>query len=169
MAFDKRHFHGGGFTNKHTPHPTYAAIALRNTDDMDELAMQFLGKLRKVRRSPMGWWTGGVTEGQNRPNWYFLGDGAWPPCGFVLFENANLLGVHWGSGNLGQVCWQRSEEHVTVFAAGFLRQSAILLPSCPQVIGKDKNVQNWQVYQDLKSDLETFRNMRLGWIHLAQK
>lgn len=50
---------------------------LRNTDDMDELAMQFLGKLRKV-------------------------------------------------------------------------------------IGKDKNVQNWQVYQDLKSDLETFRNMRPG-------
>lgn len=31
-----------------------------------------------------------------------------------------------------------------------------------QVIGKDKNVQNWQVYQDLKSDLETFRNMMLS-------
>lgn len=33
-----------------------------------------------------------------------------------------------------------------------------------KVIGKDKNVQNWQVYQDLKSDLETFRNMMLGQI-----
>ena len=31
-----------------------------------------------------------------------------------------------------------------------------------QVIGKDKNVQNWQVYQDLKSDLEVFRNMTLS-------
>lgn len=46
--------------------------------------------------------------------------------------------------------------------------------SALQVIGKDKNVQNWQVYQDLKSDLETFRNMMLGfsfggsfWLDLA--
>jgi len=28
-----------------------------------------------------------------------------------------------------------------------------------KVLGKDKNVQNWQVYQDLKGDLEVFRNM----------
>ncbi|CAK9054035.1 Dynein axonemal heavy chain 2 (Axonemal beta dynein heavy chain 2) (Ciliary dynein heavy chain 2) [Durusdinium trenchii] len=35
-----------------------------------------------------------------------------------------------------------------------------------KVIGKDKNVQNWQVYQDLKSDLEVFRNMMPVITHL---